>query len=70
MPTSDYTVEFDGMNYVVLKCGQFLSAFVDADSAYAAKRAFSDKRLPENWQKVPPAMRFAKQKLYGHTVPA
>ncbi|MEA3405875.1 MAG: hypothetical protein U9R28_09085 [Pseudomonadota bacterium] len=65
MSALEYTVEFDGINYMVLKSGQVLAAFADVESAYDAKRSFVNKNLPKNWQKVPPSIQMAKELLYG-----
>lgn len=65
MSDLEYTVEFDGMYYVVLKRGKVLAAFSHAEEAYAARRSFATKNLPHDWQKVPPAIRFAKETFYG-----
>jgi len=67
MSTFEYTVEFDGVNYMVLKSGQVLAAFADADSAYEAKRNFVNKNLPNDWKKVPPSIQMAKELLYGQS---
>ena len=62
---SHFTVEHNGQCYVVLKDGAEIAAFYDCASAYEAKRDFEQKNLPLNWQKMPPAMRWAKLAIYG-----
>jgi len=68
MINPEYQVEFDGTNYVVLKSGQALISFDSCDSAYSAKRDFEGKVYPSGWEKIPPAMRNAKQLLYGSQI--
>jgi len=66
MSHSDFTVECDSIGYSVLKHGQVLCSFSSVEDAFAARRSFSNRPHPETWQKVPPAIRFAKALLYGH----
>ncbi|HHT00723.1 MAG TPA: hypothetical protein ENK73_07705 [Thiomicrospira sp.] len=68
MSALEYTVEYDGINYMVLKSGQVLAAFADVESAYEAKRSFVNKNLPRDWQKVPPSIQMAKELFYGKAV--
>ena len=65
MSDPDYRVEYDGSRYIVLRHGDALGAFSNADDAFNAKRSFSGRPHPETWQKVPPAIRLIKQTLYG-----
>ncbi len=65
MTNSIYKVEFDGLNYIVLKGEQVLAAFCSCDEAFDAKRRFEDRRNIDPWQKVPPAMREVKRLLYS-----
>ncbi|QCU90902.1 hypothetical protein [Thiomicrorhabdus sediminis] len=62
---SHYNVEHNGQCYVVLKDGSEIMAFVDCAAAYEAKRNFEQKSIVPTVEKIPPAMRFAKQVLYG-----
>ncbi|MBN2866329.1 MAG: hypothetical protein JXK16_10010 [Thiotrichales bacterium] len=65
MSSPYYSVEFDGDCYIVFKEANQVGAFSSLEDAFAAKRDFVSKKLPQNWQKIPPAMRFAKRQLYG-----
>lgn len=66
MSHSDFTVECDSIGYSVLRHGQVLGSFSNVEDAFSAKRDFSNRPHPQSWQKIPPAMRFAKQALYSH----
>ena len=68
MTESIYQVEFDGLNYMVLKGSEVIAAFEGCDEAYQAKREFETKNIPLAWQKVPPAMRVAKLQFYGRHI--
>ncbi|MDX1347825.1 MAG: hypothetical protein R3189_06215 [Thiomicrorhabdus chilensis] len=63
MVSSEYTVEFEGSHYVVVKSGHIVAAFVSAEEAYEAKRSFVGKPVIEDWQKIPPSIRFAKSQF-------
>jgi len=65
MSHSDFTVECDSIGYSVLRHGQVLGSFSNVEDAFSAKRDFSSKPNPQSWEKIPPAMRLAKQVLYG-----
>lgn len=68
MRNRDYQVEFDGVNYVVVKAGRVLAAFGSCEEAYDVKRKFESTQMPVGWQKVPPAMQLAKRYFYGKSV--
>lgn len=61
METPNYFVEFNGYDYVVLLGVQVVAAFATMDEAFNAKRAFQDKPSMASYDKIPPAMRAAKQ---------
>ena len=63
MSHSDFTVEYDSIGYSVLRHGEVLCSFSNVEDAFSAKRAFINRPHPQSWQKIPPAMRYAKQKL-------
>jgi len=65
MNSSNYVVEFNGYDYVVLLGVRVVAAFGSMDEAFAAKRAFEDKPTLNDFDKTPPAMRVAKQFYYG-----
>lgn len=60
MVSSEYSVEFEDGYYVVVKSGHVVATFASAEEAYEAKRSFVGKPVIEDWQKIPPAIRFAK----------
>lgn len=60
-----YFVEFNGDAYVVLLGVQAVAAFATIDDAFAAKHRFEDRPAINEFDKTPPAMRYAKQRLYG-----
>lgn len=63
MLSSEYSVEFEDNHYVVVKAGRMVAAFSTAEEAYEAKRSFVDKPVIEDWQKIPPSIRFAKSQF-------
>jgi len=68
MIDSKFQVEFDGNNYIVLKSGLVLMSIDSCEGAFDAKRDFEGKSYPSKWDKVPPAIRQAKQTLYGEAI--
>ena len=60
MNYSNYLVEFNGYDYVVMFGGRVIAAFASSDDAYHAKRSFEDKPILSDYDKTPPAMRAAK----------
>ena len=65
MKTQEYYVECDEIGYCVVGSKGTVATFEMIDDAYNAMREFQNKSFPENWQKVPPAIRHAKQQYYG-----
>ncbi|WEJ62402.1 hypothetical protein [Thiomicrorhabdus lithotrophica] len=68
MKFSNYLVEFNGYDYVVMFGGRVIAAFASSDDAYHAKRSFEDKPTLNNYDKTPPAMRTAKAYYHGERV--
>lgn len=68
MNSSNYTVEFNGYDYVVLFGARVVAAFGSSEEAYHAKRAFEDKPKPSAFDKTPPAMRLAKAQYHGQNL--
>lgn len=64
MNSSNYCVEFNGYDYVVLLGVQVVAAFSSSEEAFKAKRAFEDKPKLNTYDKTPPAMRMAKKIYY------
>lgn len=64
MNDSNYLVEFNGYDYVVMFGGRVIAAFATSDDAYHAKRSFEDKPILNAYDKTPPAMRGAKAHIY------
>ncbi|QAB16084.1 hypothetical protein [Hydrogenovibrio thermophilus] len=65
MNTQDYYVDCDELGYCVANHDGVVASFSLIEDAYNALREFQSKDFPENWAKVPPAMREAKRRLYG-----
>lgn len=65
MPQSNYLVEFNGYDYVVLLGISVVAVFASIDEAYDAKRSFENKKRLTSLEKIPPAMRAAKATYYG-----
>jgi len=64
MQSEHYFVEYgDECYYVVGPQGEVVS-YVDFEKAVVAAREFAQKCFPEHWDKIPPAMRAAKQKYH------
>lgn len=68
MKTQEYYVDCDDLGYCVCDANGTLATFSRIDDAYNAMRDFQSKNFPENWQKVPPSIRHAKQQYYGASV--
>ena len=66
MNQSHYFVEFNGYDYVVLMGVKVVAAFATCEEAFNAKRAFEEKPSLPALEKIPPAMRQAKEALYLH----
>lgn len=65
MKTQEYYVDRDDLGYSVCNSEGTLATFTLVDDAFNAMREFQGKNFPENWQKVPPSIRHAKQQFYG-----
>ena len=61
MNNSNYIVEFNGYEYIVLFGGRGVAAFANSEAAYEAKRSFENKPAMSEFDKTPPAMRVAKE---------
>lgn len=68
MTASNYIVEFNGYDYIVLFGGRVLAAFGNSEDAYQAKRSFEDRPVFQEFDKTPPAMRLAKTLYHGDRV--
>lgn len=65
MNTQDYYVDCDELGYCVANNDGVVASFSLIEDAYNALREFQSKDFPENWAKIPPAIRQAKQRYYG-----
>jgi len=65
MPSSNYTVEFNGYDFVVLLNSTVVAAFASSEDAYHAKRSFEDRPVLNEYDKTPPAMRAAISVYHG-----
>lgn len=65
MPNSNYLVEFNGTDYVVLFGARVIAAFANSEKAFEAKRSFEHRPISSDFDKTPPAMRAAKAVYYG-----
>lgn len=63
--TPKYLVEFNGHDYVVLLNFTALANFASIEDAFAAKRTFEERPVIKQIDKTPPAMRYAKTRLYN-----
>ena len=64
MGISSYMVEFNGSDYVVYLGARAVGSFASIDEAFEAKRSFEQRATSSIFDKTPPAMRAAKQRLY------
>lgn len=64
MSNSNYFVEFNGYDYVVMFGVRVVAAFATIDEAFTAKRAFENRPVLTDYDKTPPAMRVAKQHFH------
>ncbi|KUJ75701.1 hypothetical protein AVO42_10420 [Thiomicrospira sp. XS5] len=65
MSTQKYYMDCDDVGYCVSDTDGVVASFRLAEDAYNALREFQTKKFPENWAKIPPAIRQAKQRYYG-----
>ncbi|WP_029408321.1 hypothetical protein [Thiomicrorhabdus sp. Milos-T2] len=65
MNTSNYYVEFDGSDYIVLFGTNVVAAFANSDEAYSAKRSFEERPVIQQQDRTPPAMKVAKALYYS-----
>lgn len=65
MKAQDYYLDCNELGYCVNNAQGTVAVFALIEDAYAAISEFRNKRFPESWQKIPPAMRQAKLKCYG-----
>lgn len=63
MDISSYMVEFNGSEYVVYLGSRAVGCFNSIDEAFEAKRSFEQRATASVFDKTPPAMRAAKQRL-------
>ncbi|WP_040727576.1 hypothetical protein [Thiomicrorhabdus sp. Kp2] len=68
MTNSNYLVEFNGSDYVVLFGVRVVAAFANSEEAFDAKRSFEDRPVLSDYDKTPPAMRAAKANYYRQEV--
>lgn len=68
MSTQKYYVECHEVGYCVVDGRGTLATFSRVDEAFSAMRDFQSKSFPEDWQKVPPAMRHSQEMYYGHVL--
>lgn len=68
MNISNYIVEFNGYDYIVLFGGRVIAAFANSEAAYDAKRRFEDRPVLQEFDKTPPAMRLAKALYHGENI--
>lgn len=64
MATSPFSIEFNGSDYIVFFKDQVVAAFSDIEEALEAKYDFETRPECPAEQKMPPAMRWAKEHLY------
>ncbi|MDX1353193.1 MAG: hypothetical protein R3254_09285 [Thiomicrorhabdus sp.] len=65
MQNSNYLVEFNGNDYVVLFGVRVIAAFGSSEEAFQAKRSFEERPTSNDFDKTPPAMRAAKALYYA-----
>ncbi|WP_321325971.1 hypothetical protein [Thiomicrorhabdus sp.] len=65
MSNSNYLVEFNGSDFVVLFGARVVAAFANCEEAFEAKRSFENRPVLSHFDKTPPAMRAAKAIYYG-----
>ncbi|WP_319381039.1 hypothetical protein [Thiomicrorhabdus sp.] len=65
METSIYQVECLGDDFAIVKNGQVVAVFDGPEEAYQFKRESEEKSQNGFFDTLPPAMRYAKQHLYG-----
>ncbi|MDX1795519.1 MAG: hypothetical protein R3219_02235 [Hydrogenovibrio sp.] len=63
-----YHIETADHGYCVIDRQKTVAIFNVLEDAIDAMREFEQKRFPKNWQKTPPATRYAKQKYYDEKV--
>lgn len=59
MKALQYRVEPDESGYCVTCSKGTIAVFSEMEDAIEAMRKFEQKRLPESWNRIPPAMRKA-----------
>lgn len=65
MNTSNYMVEFNESDYIVLFGTRVVAAFSNSDAAYSAKRSFEERPVMQEMDRTPPAMKVAKALYYS-----
>lgn len=65
MNAHTYHIEQDEIGYMITSVAGDITCYGSIESAVAAMRELEEKHLPKHWNKVPPAIRLAKQHYYG-----
>lgn len=63
MSNSEYSVEFNGSDYLIVYGDQVVGAFSNTKAAYETKRSLEGRPRLSAIDKTPPAMRAAKHRL-------
>lgn len=63
--TPHYHIEIDGNSFCVTCDEGLMVVFESMEEAVEAMRDFEHKQFPDQWDKVPPATRYAKQLYYS-----
>ncbi len=64
MNASTYYIESTEYGFSICCGGTSLVTLSSIGQAISVMRSFQNKAFPRQWQKIPPAMRRAKEKLY------
>lgn len=65
MSPHHYHIEFEDSSYSVTNEEGTIVQFESMEDAVEAMRDFEQKSFPDEWDKVPPATRYAKQMYYA-----
>ena len=65
MSSSPFSIELHGSDYVIFHKDQIIAAFATIDEAFEAKYDFETRPHISAEEKMPPAIRWAKDNLYA-----
>ncbi|WP_024851924.1 hypothetical protein [Hydrogenovibrio kuenenii] len=65
MSSHHYHIEFEDSSYCVICEEGTIVQFESMEDAVEAMREFEHKSFPDEWDRVPPATRYAKQMYYS-----